>query len=134
MKMLYELYVIKKICNKSISDALLCSCKVKIGKKIYSKKLFKLFLRNFNYICNNKMKIVKKYNLECLQKALVVFYLASISGVDATFYMGFHHVPTLSKHRTLAGHAWIKSNDIIYGDNGKLNKYIVTTEFKNFIN
>ncbi len=130
--MIYEMYIIRKLEKKTINEALSCAIHAKKNKNKYSEFWFEFWATRIRYICENNETIVKRYNLACLKRSLILFYIASSCGVDVAFCMGFRHIPGLHGKRVLSGHAWIEKEGIPIGKNEKVERFTKTFEFRNF--
>lgn len=119
--MIYILYVMEKLNNKSMIEIFDMSRDVRKKHPKECERRFVKMRRNLNRICENKY-LVKKYNLMCFKRSLILFYLASVCGIEVTFCMGFKRYPTLERKRNLLGHAWVERNGKPL-DNGNENEY-----------
>lgn len=82
---------------------------------------------------NAKLNILSKieffqnrYNLQCMNCALVLFYLSKRFGIDVTLKMGMHHVG-----RFLSGHAWLEYDNQPIDLLGHYSQYKIILEERN---
>lgn len=129
--MIYEYYVIRKLKKQSMDNIL------KMGKELRQKKnkpnewLFKLMYKHIELLCKVE-PIVKKYNLMCYNRSLVLYYLASKCGIDIAFCIGFRKKITLEQKRILVGHAWIEWKGEVLEKDNKVKYYIKNSKYYNY--
>lgn len=118
------LILIHKFNNKSINDIFKLTEERKKGE-INVKRFFKA------YHALNKLSdieyLFKKYNLACLKKSLILFFISKDYGINITFKMGMYHYG-----RFLSGHAWIEYQDKPLDENLDITKYKLITIKTNY--
>lgn len=105
--------------------------KVRKGKqKACNYQVFVKKAYYINQIFNNRV-FCKIFQVGCLKKSLILFYIARIYGVKLVLEFGSRHITKLGHEPILSGHAWVKYHGKPFMEKLPIDQYIIMYHVSN---